>query len=481
MPNLIQIKRSATTATPPTLAVGELAWSEVSKTLFIGESGSVVTAAAGSGVFAKKADSFAVSGDATGTGTLSGGVVLALAASGVTAGSYSNVTVDAKGRVTGGSNPGYLTANQNITVSGDATGSGTTAIALTLASSGVTAGTYNNGTTAITPFTVDAKGRITATGAAVTMTPAWSSVTGKPTTLSGYGITDALALAGGTLTGELTLAADPTNALHAATKQYVDNAITGLDFKASVRATTTANITLSGIQTIDGVVLVAGDRVLVKDQTAGAQNGLYIAAAGAWARSADADNSPGGELTSGLYVFVEEGTSYADSGWVLATNGAITLGTTALTFQQFNGLGQLTAGTGLTKSGNTLSITASGVTAGTYSSMTVDVTGRVTAGTNPGYITANQNITVSGDVTGSGTTSMALTLAASGVTAGTYNNSATAVSPITVDAKGRVTAIGTAVTVTPAWTSVSGKPTTLSGFGITDALSTSATIDGGSF
>jgi phage-related tail fiber protein len=229
------------------------------------------------------------------------------------------------------------------------------------------------------------------------------------------------------------------------------------------------------------VVLVAGDRVLVKDQTAGAQNGLYVAAAGAWARSADADNSPGGELTSGLYVFVEEGTSYADSGWVLATNGAITLGTTALTFQQFNGLGQLTAGTGLTKSGNTLSITASGVTAGTYSSMTVDVTGRVTAGTNPGYITANQNITVTGDVTGSGTTSMALTLAASGVTAGTYNNSATAVSPITVDAKGRVTAIGTAVTVTPAWTSVSGKPTTLSGFGITDALSTSATIDGGSF
>ena len=69
----------------------------------------------------------------------------------------------------------------------------------------------------------------------------------------------------------------------------------------------------------------------------------------------------------------------------------------------------------------------------------------------------------------------------SGVTAGTYNNSATAVSPITVDAKGRVTAIGTAVTLTPAWASISSKPTTLSGFGITDGLSTSATIDGGSF
>ena len=481
MPNLIQIKRSATTATPPTLAVGELAWSEVSKTLFVGESGSIVTAAAGSGVFAKKTDSLAVSGDATGTGTLSGGVVLALAASGATAGSYSNVTVDAKGRVTAGSNPGYLTANQNITASGDATGSGTTSIALTLASSGVTAGTFNNAATAHTPFTVDAKGRITATGIAVTVTPAWSSITAKPTTLSGFGITDALPLAGGTLTGALTLATDPSSALQAATKQYVDNAITGLDFKQSVRATTTANITLSGTQTIDGVVLVVGDRVLVKDQAALSQNGIYVVAAGAWSRASDADNSPGGEVTSGAYAFIEEGTTYASSGWVLATANPITLGTTNLTFQQFNGLGAVTAGTGLTKTGSTLSITATGVGAGTYSSLTVDTTGRVTAGANPGYITANQNITVSGDVTGSGTTSMALTLANSGATAGTYNNSATAVTPFTVDAKGRITATAAAVTMTPAWSSVTSKPTTLSGFGITDALSTSATIDGGSF
>ena len=76
---------------------------------------------------------------------------------------------------------------------------------------------------------------------------------------------------------------------------------------------------------------------------------------------------------------------------------------------------------------------------------------------------------------------MALTLANSGATAGTYNNSATAVTPFTVDAKGRITATAAAVTMTPAWSSVTGKPTTLSGFGITDALSTSATIDGGSF
>lgn len=481
MTNLIQIKRSSTTATPPSLAAGELAWSEVSKTLFIGESGNLVTPAAGAGVFAKKTDALALTGDASGSGTLSGGVAVTLANSGVAAGTYSSVTVDAKGRVTGGTNPGYLLANQNITFSGDATGTGSTSVALTLANSGVTAGTYNNGATSIIPFTVDAKGRITSTGAAVTVTPAWSSVTGKPTTLSGYGITDALALAGGTLTGPLTLASDPTSALHAATKQYVDNAITGLDFKASVRAATTANLTLSGTQTVDGVVLVAGDRILVKDQTTGAQNGIYVVSASTWARSADADNSPAGEVTSGLYVFVEEGSTNADSGWVLSTVNPISLGTTGLTFQQFNGLAQLTAGTGLTKTGNTLSLSASGVSAGTYSSLTVDATGRVTAASNPGYITGNQNITVSGDVTGSGTTSLPLTLAASGVTAGTYNNSTTAVSPITVDAKGRVTSVGTAVTLAPAWSSISSKPTTIAGFGITDALSSSATLDGGSF
>jgi hypothetical protein len=84
----------------------------------------------------------------------------------------------------------YLTTNQSITVSGDVTGSGTTSISLTLANSGVTAGTYNASATQVLPFTVDAKGRITATGAAVSITPPWSAITGKPTTLAGFGITD---------------------------------------------------------------------------------------------------------------------------------------------------------------------------------------------------------------------------------------------------------------------------------------------------
>lgn len=147
--------------------------------------------------------------------------------------------------------------------------------------------------------------------------------------------------------------ADPVNAQDAATKSYVDAAQMGLDVKESVRAGTTGNITLSGIQTIDGVALVAGNRVLVKNQSTGAQNGIYIVASGAWTRSPDADG--GNELSPGTFTFIEEGTTQADSGWVLATDGNIIIGTTAQTWVQFSGAGQIEAGNGLSKSGNTIS------------------------------------------------------------------------------------------------------------------------------
>jgi hypothetical protein len=162
---------------------------------------------------------------------------------------------------------------------------------------------------------------------------------------------------------------DPTEAAHAATKQYVDAARSGLDVKASVRAATTATVNLStdvdAGSVIDGVTLVAGDRILIKDQGVGGvahvDNGIYVvAASGAPTRATDADSSA--EVTAGLFTFVEEGTANGDAGFVLATNGAITVGSTALLFTQFSGTGQITAGDGLSKSGSTLNINDDDVT-----------------------------------------------------------------------------------------------------------------------
>lgn len=147
---------------------------------------------------------------------------------------------------------------------------------------------------------------------------------------------------------------DPTATQDAATKAYVDSVAQGLQVKQSVRVATTANIALNGTQTIDGVAVVAGNRVLVKNQSTGSANGIYVVAAGAWSRSADLDAV--GELVAGIFTFVEEGTVNADSGWVLVSNNPLVLGTDALTFAQFSGAGSITAGAGLTKTGNTLDI-----------------------------------------------------------------------------------------------------------------------------
>lgn len=157
----------------------------------------------------------------------------------------------------------------------------------------------------------------------------------------------------------ITSLATPTGSTDAATKAYVDAQLQGLDVKQSVRVATTANGTLSSAfannSTVDGVTLATNDRILIKDQSTGSENGIYtVNASGAPTRATDFDADS--EVTGGAFFFAEEGTTNADNGFVLTNDGTITVGTTALTFTQFSGAGQVIAGTALTKSGNTLNV-----------------------------------------------------------------------------------------------------------------------------
>lgn len=244
----------------------------------------------------------------------------------------------------------------------------------------------------------------------------------------------------------ITGLAAPTSDSEAANKAYVDTVSQGLDAKASCRAATTANITLSGTQTIDGIALIAGDRVLVKDQSTTSQNGIYVVAAGSWSRAADADSWA--ELVK-AFTFVEEGTNGANNGFVCTVAAGGTLGSTAVTFVQFSGAGQITAGAGMTKTGNTLNVNTasasrivvgadeidlatSGVTAGTYKSVTVDQYGRVTSGTNPttlaGYGISDAYTIAQIDALFGSTTSAAASASAAATSATNAANSATSAS-----------------------------------------------------
>ena len=177
-----------------------------------------------------------------------------------------------------------------------------------------------------------------------------------------------------TTTGQISTS--PVNAADIANKLYVDTVAQGLGPKEACNVATTANITLSGLQTIDGYTTVVGDRVLVKNQTNTANNGIYIASATSWSRSPDANTWA--ELVS-AFTFVETGSTEADTGWVCTVDAGGTLGTTPVTWAQFSGAGTYQAGTGLTLTGNTFSITNTAVTAGSYGSASETLTATVNA------------------------------------------------------------------------------------------------------
>lgn len=193
--------------------------------------------------------------------------------------------------------------------------------------------------------------------------------------------TNYVPLAGGTMTGLLILSGDPTNANGAATKNYVDMLVNGLSWKTSVTYATTVNITLSGEQTIDGV-LTNISRVLVKNQTDPTQNGLYLSGPGAWARTSDA--ATGIEIISAT-VYVRSGSTMLQRQYTCNNMSAITIGTTAITFVLIAGAGTYTNGTYLKLTGNVFDIDFT-----TFSST------QITEGTNLYFTTSRARVSIAG-------------------------------------------------------------------------------------
>jgi hypothetical protein len=381
MANTIRIKRRSSDSTAPTTSQtvnAELAFNENNDILYYGKGGnssasSSVIKIGGSGAFLTLDTNQTPTGVKTfSTTTLSitggsNGNVLTTNGSGTL--SWSSVSANAFSNITDGTNTAAASGGDTFKLRA------TSPLSVTVTNNDATHG--DNALFAVAAGSTSSAGILQLTDS--TSSTSTTTAATPNSVKSAYDLANAaLPKSGGTMTGAITLAADPSSALHAATKQYVDAVKTGLDVKDSVHVASTANISVTysatggtsargqitgATNSIDGVTLVAGDRILLKDQSTGAQNGIWVVTTagtgsnGVWDRATDFDSDV--EVTPGAFTFVEEGTVNADSGWVLTTNAPIVIGGgsgTSLNWAQFSGAGQITAGDGLTKSGNTLNV-----------------------------------------------------------------------------------------------------------------------------
>lgn len=255
-----------------------------------------------------------------------------------------------------------------------------------------------------------------------------------------------------------TISTGPTNATDIANKQYVDQIAAGLSVKAPVLYTTLGNITLSGlgIQTNGDwpIAIPTGSRILVKNQATAADNGIYIASASAWSRAADMSTWA---QVPGAFCFVQQGTALADNGYVCTSDPGGTLGVTAITWVQFNGITNYTAGTGLSLVGNVFSITNTGVTANSYGS----------ASSVPTYtVNAQGQLTLA--------SSVPIAIAASQITSGTIASSLISGSYTGITEVGTLTGLTVTATIVG---SISGNAATATS---ATSAGTSTNLSGGS-
>jgi len=277
-----------------------------------------------------------------------------------------------------------------------------------------------------------------------------------------------------TATGQISTS--PSAATDIVNKLYVDTVAQGLNPKAACKAGTLTNITLSGLQTIDGYSVLAGNRVLVKNQTATADNGIYVASASAWTRATDMDVWA---EVPGAYTVVLNG-SQANTAWVSTSADTGTIGVTPITFVQFSGVSTYYAGTGLTLASNTFSITNIG-TAGTYGSASVvpvfitNAQGQVTSVTNTTIAIANTQVSGLGTMSTQNANAVAITGGSiDGTTVGL--TTATTVKGTTITATTQFSGPGTGLTGTATSLSIGGNAATATSAG---SVTNSVTFNSG--